>query len=172
MDALLQLGTVGVGKSTLAEAVSGLLEERGTVHAVLDLDDVRRLRPAPAGDPFQLEIELVNLAALAANFRAAGARLLVVAGVVETRAELARVLAAIGAERADVVRLVAEPAALQERLRGRHGDDPDGLAWHLDRTVVLTGILDDAALTERVLDTTGRTPRRLAEDLLRTSSVL
>jgi len=167
MDALLLLGTVGVGKTTLAEAVSGLLEERGTVHAVVDLDDIRRLRPPPAGDPFQLEIELVNLRSLAANFRAAGARLLVVAGVVETREELHRVLEAVGPGAATVVRLVADPAVLQARLRGRHEDDPAGLAWHADRTVALTAVLDGAALTEHVVDTTGRAPRDLAADLLR-----
>lgn len=38
-------GSVGVGKTTTAEAVGDLLAERGIPHAVIDLDVLRRVLP-------------------------------------------------------------------------------------------------------------------------------
>ncbi len=64
--ALLVNGTVGSGTSTTAEEVGRLLAERGTPHAVVDLDALRRAWPAPPDDPFHGELELANLAAVAA----------------------------------------------------------------------------------------------------------
>lgn len=75
-------GTVRAGKTTTAYAVGDLLREHGVPHAVIDLDELHRLWPAPDGDPFKQQVELANLRAVAANYRAAGATYLVLAGVV------------------------------------------------------------------------------------------
>ncbi|MGI3780602.1 MAG: hypothetical protein ACRYG2_07460 [Janthinobacterium lividum] len=89
-DAVLLTGTVGAGKTTTASALSELQWAAGRVHAVVDLDQVRLLRPPPVGDPFQHEVELANLHDLARNYRAAGATRLIVAGVVEEAGEVPR----------------------------------------------------------------------------------
>ena len=74
VDVVLLSGTVGAGKTTTAHALSDLLRADGVRHAVVDLDEIRLLRPPPEGDRFAHEVELANLADMARNYRAAGAQ--------------------------------------------------------------------------------------------------
>ena len=82
--ALLLTGTVGVGKTTVAAAIGDLLRERQVANAVVDLDELRRAWPAPAGDRFTTSVMLGNLSAVAANYLGHGFSTLVLAGVLET----------------------------------------------------------------------------------------
>ncbi|MBH9343620.1 AAA family ATPase [Pseudomonas aeruginosa] len=153
MQSLFLNGTVGVGKSTVAEALAGRLAGRGVAHALLDLAAIRHCWPAPADDPFNLALELRNLAVLAANYRAAGAQRLILAGGLERRADLARYRDALGGGRLSLCRLQASPETLAARLRIRHASDPQGLAWHLRRSAELDAILREAALDDLVVET-------------------
>lgn len=165
--AVLLSGTVGAGKTTTAHALSALEAAHGRRHAVVDLDEIRLLRPPPPDDRFAHEVELANLRDLARNFRAAGAVRLVLAGVVEDAREVPRYVEALGGGRLLLGRLAVDPAVVRDRLRSRHHDDPDALAWHLDRTVELTGILDADPFEDLRVDTTGRTPEDVALEVAR-----
>jgi broad-specificity NMP kinase len=156
-------GTVGSGKTTLAYAVSAL--ETSTMHAVIDLDEIRRLRPAPATDRFTHEIELRNLRSVAANYRDAGAERFILAGVLEQSTEIGRYLEALGSDGMFLCRLTAAPDVLNERLARRHRGDPEGLAWHVDRAAELARILETNDLDDIVLDSSGGDPSRLAAEL-------
>ncbi|MEV5601479.1 AAA family ATPase [Streptomyces sp. NPDC052299] len=151
--ALLINGTVGVGKTTVAGAVGGLLSEGGVPHAVLDLDWLRQAWPAPPGDRFNSAVLLRNVRSVAGNYLGAGATRLVLAGVIEHRAERDRLARAVGVD-LTVARLRADPTALHRRLAQRHHSEPEALRWHLDRTSELDGILDRAALDDFTVDTT------------------
>lgn len=159
MDCVFLNGTVGVGKSATADAISAL--ETGP-HAVVDLDQVRRLHPAPESDVFNHELELRNLRALAGNYRAAGARRFILAGVIERREEVARYRDALGVETMLVCRLTADPDVVAERLRVRHVDDAETRDWHLRRAGELAAILDRASLDDLVVDTTTAAPTDVA----------
>lgn len=159
MECVFVNGTVGVGKSTVADAISAA---EAAPHAVIDLDAVRRMHPAPVEDVFNHELELRNLRSLAANYREAGARRLILAGVIEAPAEVGRYAEAAGATALLVCRLVAAPDVVERRLRSRHHDDPAGLAWHLRRAGELAAILEGAALDDVVVDATDATPSQLA----------
>ncbi|GAB2821190.1 DUF397 domain-containing protein [Lentzea nigeriaca] len=50
MRALLITGPVGVGKTTVAEAVGDVLAAAEVPHAVIDLDWLRCFRPSPADE--------------------------------------------------------------------------------------------------------------------------
>ncbi|TDD55989.1 AAA family ATPase [Saccharopolyspora elongata] len=156
-------GTVGAGKSTLAEAIGEIEVRAGLPHALIDLDHIRQCWPSPADDPFNHALELRNLRDLAANYRRAGARHLIVAGVIEQRSAVARYQAALGSTPILLVRLVVEPAVARDRLQRRHSDDEPGLRWHLDRTTELAGIIDAAGLDDLVLDSSHEPPAVLAE---------
>jgi predicted ABC-type ATPase len=65
-------GPVGVGKSTIANTVSEVLEQRGVPHALVEMDYLAAAYPRPDDDPFHQELAVRNLAAVWANFRAAG----------------------------------------------------------------------------------------------------
>lgn len=164
MDSIFVNGTVGVGKSTLADALSAT--ERVS-HAVIDLDAVRRLSPAPSSDRFNHELELLNLQSLTDNYRAAGAKRFIVAGVIEAEAEIARYVDALSSEGMMVCRLVARSDVLESRLRFRHRNDPEGLLWHLDRVEELSNILEAAAIDDLVLDSSDIPASELAKAVRR-----
>jgi chloramphenicol 3-O-phosphotransferase len=163
IDSIFVNGTVGSGKTTLAHAVSAL--ETSVSHAVIDLDEIRLLRPAPAADPFTHEIELRNLLSIVANYREAGAERFILAGVLENEAEVGRYLEALDSDRMFICRLTASLEVVRARLARRHERDPIGLAWHLDRAAELARILAANTFDDLVLDSTGGEPSRLAADL-------
>lgn len=158
-------GTVGVGKTTTAAALSVLLIDRQVPHAVVDLDELRRMWPSPPDDRFHRALSMRNLAALTASYRAAGARRLVLAGVLESHDDVTAVEQAIEGG-ISVIRLVAPGAVVDARLTGRHGYDIDGLAWSLERRGELHAILDAADLDDHVVVSDGRPPALLAEEVL------
>ncbi|PPF58928.1 hypothetical protein C5C13_07235 [Clavibacter michiganensis] len=162
-DAVILTGTVGAGKTTTMHALGVLLAARGIPHALVDMDAVSLLRPAPSTDPFQLELALRNLGDLSRNYREAGARVVVVAAVVEDALDLPRYAAALESRDPLVVRLSADPDAVLARLDARHDDDAAALAWHRARAPELAAIIDAAGLGGLAIDTTSRTPAEVAE---------
>ncbi|RUR01247.1 hypothetical protein [Labedella endophytica] len=157
-------GTVGVGKTTTSAALGDLLTARQVPHAVIDLDETRRMWPSPADDGFHFALSMRNLAALTENYRAAGAQRLVLAGVVESRDDVTAVERAIGGT-ISVVRLVAPGDVVDARLRGRHVHDTDGLTWSLARRGELHAILDAAGIEDHVVVSDGRPPAALADEI-------
>lgn len=151
MRGLLLTGTVGVGKTAVAEAIGDLLRQRGVPHAVVDLDELRRAWPAATDDRFHTTVMLRNLSCVTASYLDAGFTTLVLAGVLETAEDRARHAAAIDVP-LTVCRLVADLDVVRRRLRGRHVGDHDGLAWHLHRAGELAGIQDASAVEDLRVD--------------------
>ena len=164
--ALLLIGTVGVGKTTTADAVGLQLEAASVAHAIIDLDEIRRIWPRSASDRLGDEIELRNVESLAANYVKAGADRLVLAGGCENWDHRLRFEAAV-AMPLTVCRLRASPDIVANRLRERHPDEPAELAWHLERAPELDAILDAAHIAEADVTTDTRTPMAVAADVLR-----
>jgi adenylylsulfate kinase len=146
--ALLVTGPVGVGKTTVAEAVGGLLAGAAIPHAVIDLDWLACCWPSAADDRFNLTMQLRNLRSVARNYLDAGADRLVLAGVVESRAGRERYAEAVGVDLA-VCRLSADLAVVRQRLVRRYaGGDDDSLRWHLRRSSELERILGLAGVED------------------------
>ncbi|WP_157973853.1 nucleoside/nucleotide kinase family protein [Desertihabitans aurantiacus] len=161
-------GTVGVGKSTTAEMVARRWRDSGLPGAVVDVDELRRAWPAPADDPFNARLGLANLAAVVANGVRVGARRLVVADVLEDRAQRDRQQEALQLP-ITVVRLRADPDLIRLRLTARHQSDHDdggALAWHLERVLELERILDRAEVDDGVVDVTELDPPAVADAVL------
>ncbi|WP_435093705.1 adenylyl-sulfate kinase [Clavibacter michiganensis] len=163
IDAVILTGTVGAGKTTTMHALGAVLTARGVPHALVDMDAVSLLRPAPRTDPFQQELALRNLGDLARNYREAGARVVVVAAVVEHARDLPSYAAALGSHDPMLVRLTVDADAVRARLDARHGDYAAALAWHRDRAPELAAIIGAAGLGGHAIDTTSRTPAEVAE---------
>jgi hypothetical protein len=116
--AILLTGGVGSGKTTVLLALGELLEERGEPYALIDLDWLAWLRPAP-GTLTVHEALLANLRAAWETFRRAGVELVALARFVQSGEELAAIRAALPGVELVAVRLTL-PAELQEaRLRSR-----------------------------------------------------
>ena len=118
---------------------------------MVDLDELRRSWPAASGDRFNTTVMLANLSAVADNYVGAGFTTLVLAGVLETADDRRRHAHAVAVP-LTVCRLVADLDAVRTRLRGRHVDDHDGLAWHLHRAGQLASIQDQSAVEDLRLD--------------------
>jgi adenylylsulfate kinase-like enzyme len=160
-QAVLINGTVGSGKTTVATALAESLRTDEISGAVIDLDWLGEFWPHPPGDRFNLAITLANLRDLAANVRAAGARVLIMAGVIETEEQRRRHADAVAGP-LDVVRLKTDLDLIRSRLHDRHDRDPAGLDWHLQRSGELDAILDRAAIDDLVLDATELSPEQSA----------
>ncbi len=158
-------GTVGAGKTTTMDAMGAILRRAGVPHALIDLDNLRNAWPAPDDDPFNIRIAQVNLAAMSDTYRQFGARMLVVAGVLESVDERDRCEAMIGS-RMTVVRLRPYAEAIRERLWQRHHGDAEQRDWHLDRAGVLDGILDEARLDDAVVEVGRELPIEVAKKVL------
>lgn len=145
-------GTVGAGKTSVAQAAAALLANDGVPHAVIDLDWLRVAWPAPAGDPFNRNLELANLAVMVANFRAAGPAILILAGVIEGSAQRLQYEQALGSPLL-TIRLDASLTTVRNRLRRRHDILDPALGWHLHRAGQLQSILEEEGTDDAVVST-------------------
>jgi len=154
-DAVWINGNVGAGKTTTADQLGEEIEKRGIPGAVIEVDWLRRAWPSPREDPFQFELALANIRAVAGQFRAHGAHIIVAAGVVETAEQFDRCVGALGSTHPLLVRLVVDPDVALARLRIRHGENASELEWHERRHSELAGILEHVEFpSEWVLDST------------------
>ena len=118
--ALLLTGVAGVGKSTVADALGRVLTTAGCVTAVVDTDVLAQFGPPPqAGGRFYDELKCANLAAVWANFRAAGAQFIVVAAVIDSPALRELYAASLAGCEVRLVRLTADDEVVGSRLRRR-----------------------------------------------------
>ncbi|HEU4561004.1 MAG TPA: hypothetical protein VFS20_24345 [Longimicrobium sp.] len=155
-------GPVGVGKTTVLEEIHDVLASHGVPHACVERDALAYSWP-PRGH-FNDQAALENLAAVWANFRAAGAGRLVVAGVIERVADLDGYRRAVPGAQITVCRLTAAAATRAARLRAR--EVGAGLEWHLRRTEELEAILDAVRLHDFAVDNDARPVREVATEVL------
>lgn len=132
--ALLLTGVAGVGKSTVAAAAGRVLTLAGRVNAVVDTDMLAQFGPRPASNPsggrFYDELKCVNLAALWANFKAAGARFIVVSAVIDSSTLRGRYTESLAGCEVRLIRLTADDDTIRSRLRQR--DTGATLEQHLE----------------------------------------
>jgi predicted ABC-type ATPase len=163
LPTLLITGTVGSGKSTIAAEVNELLAERRVPNAAVDLDALTWQWPPSSAWNNDLMFE--NLAALWTNYRSHGATRLILARVLEDRAELERYRAAVPGAEITICRLLAPEATRLERLQSRM---PPGRSrdWHLDRTVELESTLVRLGCEDFKVQNSNRSARDVALETL------
>jgi adenylylsulfate kinase len=160
---LLITGTVGVGKSTVAMEISDVLAALESPNAAVDLDAL--VCQWPPTSEWNNDLMFENLASLWPNYLAHGATRLVLARVLEDRAELARYRVAVPGAEITVCRLVAPEAVRVRRLLRRMPPGPSR-EWHLDRTVKLESSLVRLACEEFTVENGDRPVRDVAFEVL------
>lgn len=159
-------GSYGAGKSSTLDHVGDLLAEHDQPFSLMDVDWFHRSWPPAANDPDNVLTEAANMAAVWGNYRQAGSRQPVVAGVLTTQQDQARYEGVFSLP-VRSVRLLAGAAVAEDRLRNRYTTDQEhALSWHLTRHAELTEQLAQADLDELVIDTDERRPRHAAETIL------
>jgi hypothetical protein len=127
--AILLSGLVGSGKTTLLLEIGEVLEGLGEPYALVDLDWLAWLHPAPGATVTAQEVLVENLRAVWATFRTAGVERLVLARFLERREQLDAVRQALPEVDLFVVRLAVPQQMLQARLQRR--DSGQELTEHL-----------------------------------------
>ncbi|RMI46247.1 P-loop NTPase family protein [Streptomyces triticirhizae] len=152
-------GPPGVGKSTSGWLLYQRIAAAGTPVGYVDIDQLGMIYPEPEGDPGRYRLKTANLASLAANHRLAGARCLVVSGVVDPL---------LGVDRGQLpgidltlCGLTAPPDELSRRCLGR-GTLPEELA----RVLAENEEFERAGLVDRRVDTGGLPPAKVVERVL------
>ncbi|HVG89496.1 MAG: AAA family ATPase [Gaiellales bacterium] len=162
---LLLTGPSGVGKTTVAYEVSAMLAARDVAHALIDTDNLDHIHPPPADDPTKGRLTAANLAAVWANLSRAGARRLILTGVVEDlEAELRLLGPAVPEGQWTVVLLRASYEERARRLAGR--ESGSGLEYHLARTRIVAERLERRTHGRLVVDTDGLSVEQVAAAVL------
>jgi len=158
-------GTVGVGKTSVAEAAADLLRERGVPYGWVDVDVLRRAYPTAPDDPFGQEVALDHLRAMAGVFARREYRHVLLAEVIERPEDRELYERAFDGAELTVVRLTAPEATRLARIVAR---EPDPWRdWHLARTVELDAILDTAGVDDAIVPNgDDRALRDVAADVL------
>jgi hypothetical protein len=116
-EGILLTGVYGSGKSSVAEEIAYLLEQRGEPYALLDLDYLSWAGDGTSDRASEFGLMLENLAAVAANYRRAGIRLFVLAYFVRSADEAQGVREALGLP-LRVARLTVRLPEIERRLAG------------------------------------------------------
>jgi hypothetical protein len=116
-EGVLLTGVYGPGKSSVAEEIAYLLEQRGERYALLDLDYLSWAGTGTDDRAAEFGLMLQNLAAVAANYQRAGIRLFVLAYFARSAGEVQGVREALGLP-LRVVRLTVRLPVIERRLAG------------------------------------------------------
>jgi energy-coupling factor transporter ATP-binding protein EcfA2 len=155
--AVLITGAPGAGKSTVLEAVSGVLSERGVAHACFEREQLEW------GEPWLApEAALRVLATFCRALRDAGRTTFVVTATTETEAELQATLGAIGADRAAVVALEVPPDVAAARVAAREPDWWEGKAALVAHSRELAAAIPALPGVDFVMANAGRDARATA----------
>ena len=147
---VLVTGPVGVGKTTVASALADALVDEGIPTAFVDGDALTEVHPASPGDEMGEGVLLANLEAAWGVYRAAGARCLVLAQVVESEAAIRPFVDAIPGADVTVIRLDAPLDVIHQRIAQRGAGESD--PWHLERAQGLHALYRRTPLGHVTLD--------------------
>jgi hypothetical protein len=145
-------GPAGVGKSSASWRIFTELADDGAHVAFADADQFCMCYPAPAGDPGREHIKAKNIGALVPRYRAAGARCVIVNGVMDPQRNIyTKLMPQAGVT---FCRLRANRDELALRLVGRQGsgDDREEL---LAQTLDEADAMDASSFADVCIDTTG-----------------
>lgn len=160
-------GPPGVGKTTVAWEIFGQLVDSGNSPAFVDLDLLGACWPVPDDDPHNERMKARNLGAMWQNYRAAGARCVLAAGVIESRDGLALYADAVPNAVPVLCRLYAGRQELADRIvrRGRErGADLDKLTR---RAAQLSAQLERDDIADFRVDTDGRGVPEVAREVVK-----
>jgi adenylylsulfate kinase len=119
VEVLFLTGQPGAGKTVVAKELGELLRQSHEPHAIIDLDELCRcVLPMPTPN-FNRALAVTNLAAVWANFYAAGVRRLILARIIESPDDLTDFASAIPNAQITVCFLNAPAETIQKRLSER-----------------------------------------------------
>jgi adenylylsulfate kinase-like enzyme len=141
-------GPPGAGKSTVGWEIFAQSSEAGIEAGYVDIDQLGMCCPEPALDPGRHRMKAQNLGAVVANYRAAGARCVIVSGVVDAGHGVHADM--IPRAALTVCRLRVGPNELRQRFLGRGGQ-----ADLLEEVLSDADAMDASDFADVCVDTSG-----------------
>lgn len=163
IKAVLLTGTIGSGKTALAVELGDVLGGRGLATAVIDLDWLGWWH-APVGAASPADLIVRNLEAVWPNFRAEGARYVVLARMLQEPGEIDALRRALPDADLTVVRVEAPPEIVEKRLRQR--DTGAELAGHLNELAAMQRRVAELPAEDLRIDNGDRPIGEVATELL------
>lgn len=161
-------GPVGVGKTAVLREADLLLVQADAGHATVELEEIARCW-TEVTEGSRASFVYGNLAALWSNFAAVGAARLLLSGLIEHRADVQQVSAAIPGAAVTVVRLTAPLEVLEQRIRLREPATPDE---ELDGARWWTAHFEREHPEDFLVESDQRPLRKIAGEVLRLASWL
>lgn len=159
-------GSIGAGKTTVLGEIADLLRSCGESFGAVDYDAFTQVFPAPEDDPFRIRFGATVLGGYWKAAAGQGATRLVIAGVVESEADLAAMLEGIPGAEPFVVHLAVDMGTLERRVTRR--ETGSGRDWHLARTAELHRALPRPGTIDAVVEAgDDRTVGEVAGEILR-----
>ena len=157
-------GPVGVGKSTVGDELTEILESKGIAHTFIDFDYLRYTYPRANDDKWGNKLAFKNLKDIWSNCSQVGSLNLIISSVVEDYSFIEQLQKVVPECQVTTFQLSADVDTLQSRVRQR--EIGSGLDWHVKRAAELAEILDreDIPCDYRV-QTNGRTVIEVARDI-------
>ncbi|MEP1539436.1 MAG: AAA family ATPase [Paracoccaceae bacterium] len=162
-QALLISGPIGVGKTSIAETISALLQVDNVPHTFIDLDALTYTYPRSVSDPFNSALALESLTSIWAHCRKRGSRNLVIARVVESASDVEDIANAIGVSRPILCRLTAPDQTLLKRIRNRNTGS--NIPWQESRSLQLSAAMKDDGIEGFCIATEGRSMTEIATEI-------
>lgn len=164
VQALIITGPVGVGKSSVAMALSEILQTRELRHAVIDMDYLRHAYPRPSDDPFFTKLGYQNLASIWENYQKLGTRALILVSVIEDLADLGEYRVAVPGANTFVVGLHAPLEEIRNRLGTR--ESKRTINWYLRRAAELNDIIEKSGIEDARIETAGKSVNMIANEII------
>jgi hypothetical protein len=155
---------MGSGKTAVTIELGDRLELAGEPYALVDLDWLGWVQPAPASLLTQRSVLTRNLRLIWPTFREAGVARLVLARFVEDGTQLEEFRVALPGVELFVVRLVASQDVIERRLRAR--DSGAQLAEHLAESAAFAARGEANALEDAVVENGDRPLGEVAAEVL------
>jgi cytidylate kinase len=150
-------GPPGAGKTSVLTALSDVLSDDDIAHATVEVEMLAWTHPVLSDERRAQHIRLN-----CQLYRDEGHTLLLLADTLETNADVAQLLAIVGADDTVLVRLEAQPATLVERITAREPAYWSGLPELVQHAQELATSMPGLAGIDVVLSTEGQRPEDVA----------
>jgi adenylylsulfate kinase len=161
---LLITGTVGVGKTSVADEVYETLKTQKVLVALINIDELGYAVPRPVDDPFNTRLQIKNLSVIWPNYSELGVKSLIIPCVVENEDDVESFRKAIPNAVIFVARLDASLATIEDRIKGRLMGG--SLEWHLQRAKELKELFAENRLEDVVISTDKKTTEQVSKELV------
>lgn len=164
ISVLLITGTVGVGKTSIADEVYEILRAKNDPAALINIDELGYAVPYPDNDRLNTKLQLKNLSAIWPNYAELGVESLIIPCVIENENDVEGFRNVIPSSDIYIIRLTAPLSTIEDRIKGRLMGG--SLDWHLKRARQLEKIFELQSFEDILISNEAKTIAEVADEII------